>query len=252
MQRKPLIGINADFRKANRNQPSFSVVTAGYYDSLARSGAIPVVLPPLADEDDITQILSTLDGFVMVGGADLDPRRDGFMMHPSNKTLDPRREKFDRMLMSLIAETRTPVFGIGVGMQLLNVTMGGNLFLHIPEDLPNAIPHKDPQDPNHRHGLEVVSDSLMGRVYGDGEIRVSSRHHMAIDEVASGFQVTARCPDGVVEAIESEMQDWIAIGTQFHPENAAASALDLRIFEEFLDLIREPVPVPAVAFKAVA
>jgi len=212
MQRKPLIGINADFRKANRNQPSFSVVTAGYYDSLARSGAIPVVLPPL----------------------------------------DPRREKFDRMLMSLIAETRTPVFGIGVGMQLLNVTMGGNLFLHIPEDLPNAIPHKDPQDPNHRHGLEVVSDSLMGRVYGDGEIRVSSRHHMAIDEVASGFQVTARCPDGVVEAIESEMQDWIAIGTQFHPENAAASALDLRIFEEFLDLIREPVPVPAVAFKAVA
>ncbi len=252
MQRKPLIGINADFRKANRNQPSFSVVTAGYYDSLARSGAIPVVLPPLADEDDITQILSTLDGFVMVGGADLDPRRDGFMMHPSNKTLDPRREKFDRMLMSLIAETRTPVFGIGVGMQLLNVTMGGNLFLHIPEDLPNAIPHKDPQDPDHRHGLEVVSDSLMGRVYGDGEIRVSSRHHMAIDEVASGFQVTARCPDGVVEAIESEMQDWIAIGTQFHPENAAASALDLRIFEEFLDLIREPVPVPAVAFKAVA
>ena len=90
----------------------------------------------------------------------------------------------------------------------------------------------------------------MGRVYGDGEIRVSSRHHMAIDEVASGFAVTARCPDGVVEAIESEMQDWIAIGTQFHPENEAASALDLRIFEEFIDLIREPVP--GMELKAVA
>lgn len=250
MQRKPLIGLNADFRQAKGNQPSFSVVTAGYYDSLAKAGAIPVIVPPSSNEDDIAQLLSALDGFVMVGGADLDPRRDGFMLHPSVKTLDARRERFDRMLMGLIAETRTPILGIGVGMQLLNVTMGGNLFLHIPEDLPGAIPHKDPQDPNHRHGLEVEADSLMGRVYGDGEIRVSSRHHMAVDELASGFTVTARCPDGVVEAIESEMQDWIAVGTQFHPENEAASALDLRIFEEFVDLIREPEP--AVALRAVA
>ena len=124
-------------------------------------------------------------------------------------------------------------------MQLLNVTMGGNLFLHIPEDLPTAIPHKDPQDPSHRHSLEVVSNSLMERVYGDGEIRVSSRHHMAIDEVAEGFRVTATCPDGVVEAIESEIPGWVAVGTQFHPENEAASALDVRVFEEFIDSIRE-------------
>ena len=89
----------------------------------------------------------------------------------------------------------------------------------------------------------------MERVYGDGEIRVSSRHHMAIDEVAQGFAVTARCPDGVIEAIESEMPDWIAIGTQFHPENEAASALDVRVFEEFLDLIREPA---APALRVVA
>jgi putative glutamine amidotransferase len=89
----------------------------------------------------------------------------------------------------------------------------------------------------------------MERVYGDGEIRVSSRHHMAIDELAAGFQVTARCPDGVIEAIESERPDWIAIGTQFHPENDAASALDVRVFEEFLDLIREPV-APALRIVA--
>jgi putative glutamine amidotransferase len=38
-----------------------------------------------------------------------------------------------------------PVFGIGVGMQLINITLGGNLYLHIPDDIPNALPHKDPQ-----------------------------------------------------------------------------------------------------------
>ena len=133
----------------------------------------------------------------------------------------------------MIAKRRMPVFGIGVGMQLLNVSQGGTLLLHIPEDLPKALPHKDPLDPAHRHGLEVVPGSLMERVYGDGEIRVNSLHHMAIDDVAPGFRVTARCPDGVVEAIESTT-DWLAFGTQFHPESESASALDLRIFEEFI------------------
>ncbi len=240
MQAKPLIGLNADYRSAQGNQPSFSVLTAGYYDSILRAGGIPVVVPPMQEEDDIAAALDHLDGFVMVGGADLDPRRDGFMLHPTVRTMDTRRESFDRKLMRTIADRRLPIFGIGVGMQLLNVTLGGNLFLHIPEDVPTAIPHRDPQDPGHRHSLEITPNSLMERVYGDGEIRVSSRHHMAIDEVAAGFSVTARCPDGVIEAIESET-DWIAIGTQFHPENEAASALDVRIFEEFLDLVREPV-----------
>lgn len=249
MQSKPLVGINADFRNANGNQPAFSVVAAGYYDSILKAGGVPVILPPMSEDDDIQAALEPLDGFVMVGGADLDPRRDGFMMHPSVRPMDRRREIFDRKLMQAIADARLPVFGIGVGMQLLNVTMGGNLFLHIPEDKPDAIPHRDAQDPAHRHGLEVVEDSLMGRVYGEGEIRVSSRHHMAVDEVASGFAVTARCPDGIVEAIESEMPDWIAIGTQFHPENSAASALDVRVFEEFLDLVREPA-APALRIVA--
>ena len=241
MHAKPLIGINADFKSAKGNQPSFSVVTAGYYDSVLRAGGIPVVVPPMEEEDDINAVLDKLDGFVMIGGADLDPRRDGFMLHPTVRPMDRRRETFDRRVMQLIVERQMPVFGIGVGMQLLNVTSGGNLFLHIPEDLPRAIPHRDPQDPGHRHSLEIEPDSLMERVYGDGEIRVSSRHHMAIDELAAGFRVTARCPDGVVEAIESENPEWIAIGTQFHPENEAASALDVRVFEEFLDLVREPV-----------
>ena len=149
--------------------------------------------------------------------------------------MDPRREDFDRMLVRLIAERRMPVMAIGVGMQLLNATLGGNLYLHVPEDLPEAIPHRDPQDPEHRHGLNIVFGTLMERVYGDGEIRVNSMHHMAIDEVAEGFMVTARCPDGVIEAIESTQDDWFAIGTQFHPEAESASALDFRIFEEFVE-----------------
>ena len=101
-------------------------------------------------------MLDVLDGVVLVGGADLDPRNDGFMLHPAVRLLDRRRELFDRALMRLVAERRMPVLGIGCGMQLLNVSQGGNLFLHIAEDLPRALPHADATDPNHRHALEVV------------------------------------------------------------------------------------------------
>lgn len=241
MRSKPLIGLNADYRAAKKDAPAFTFVCAGYYDSIVEAGGIPLVLPPVDSDDDLKRLMDLLDGMVMVGGADLDPRRDGYMLHPSVRPLDQRREMFDRRLMNMIAKRRMPVFGIGVGMQLLNVAQGGTLLLHIPEDLPKALPHKDPLDPSHRHGLEVVPGSLMERVYGDGEIRVNSVHHMAIDDVAPGFSVTARCPDGVVEAIESTT-DWLAFGTQFHPESDSASALDLRIFEEFIFGITGEVP----------
>ena len=231
---KPRIGINMDFRSGRDDTPDFAFLSAGYIDAIIKSGGVPIVIPPLEDESDLRELLDLLDGVVLVGGADLDCRNDGFMLHPSMRILDGRREQFDRMLMRLVAERRMPIMGIGSGMQLLNISQGGNLYLHIPEDLPRALPHIDAMDRNHRHALEVEEGSLMERVYGEGEIRINSMHHMAIDEVAPGFAVTARCPDGVVEAIESTSDEWLAFGTQFHPENDSASALDLRIFEEFI------------------
>jgi putative glutamine amidotransferase len=226
--------MNADFRGRDGQRPPYLFVCAGYFDRILAAGGIPVILPPLTDRAEIEAVVDKLDAFVLVGGPDLDPRRDGFMLHATVRPMDGRREDFDRMLIDVLAKKRMPTFGIGAGMQLLNVAMGGNLFLHIPEDVPAALPHRDPQDPAHRHGLEIVPGSIMGRVYGDGEIRVNSMHHMAIDELASGFEVTARCPDGIIEAIESTCEDWFAMGTQFHPEGDSASALDGRIFEEFL------------------
>ncbi|MEZ6108443.1 MAG: gamma-glutamyl-gamma-aminobutyrate hydrolase family protein [Pirellulaceae bacterium] len=90
--------------------------------------------------------------------------------------MEERRENFDRRLMRAIAQRRTPVFGIGAGMQLMNVTLGGSLFYHLPIDVPEAMPHRDAQDP-------PTDTAWWSRpipswnAYGDGEIRVNSRHH---------------------------------------------------------------------------
>ncbi|MEN1681632.1 MAG: gamma-glutamyl-gamma-aminobutyrate hydrolase family protein [Planctomycetota bacterium] len=244
---KPVILINADLRGATEERPAVSFVQSGYYDAVLQAGGLPLMAPPLTEEQDVHQLLSQVDGVLLMGGADLDPRRDGWMLHPTVRPLEPRRESFDRMLARLVAERRVPVFGIGVGLQLLNITMGGNLHLHIPEDVPTALPHKDPLDPAHRHTLELAAHSIMDRVYGDGELRVNSMHHMAIDELAPCFSATARCPDGIIEAIESNNPDWFAMGTQFHPEADTASALDMRIFEEFIMGVKEGAEAVRIA-----
>ncbi|MFP6610712.1 MAG: gamma-glutamyl-gamma-aminobutyrate hydrolase family protein [Pirellulales bacterium] len=244
---KPLIAMNADLRSAKPDSPAFTFVASDYYDAIVDAGAIPIILPPIRDESDLSRQLDLVEGVLLVGGSDLNPNNDGFMTHPTVRELDARREDFDRMLMRLIADRKMPVFGVGVGLQLLNVQQGGNLFLHLPEDLPSALPHKDPIDTSHRHGLIVQSVSLMERVFGDGEVRVNSMHHMAIDEVANGFRVTATAPDGVVEAIESIDEEWFAFGTQFHPEAGSASALDQRIFDEFIEGVRAAEPMKMVA-----
>ena len=234
MAARPMIGVNVDYRSSRKDSPAYCFLHAGYCNSLLKAGAVPLLIPPMDHAPDLQRVLNLLDGLLFIGGADLDCRRDGYMLHPSMRLLDQRREDFDRRLIDMAAERRMPVMGIGAGMQLLNVSQGGTLFLHIAEDLPRAVPHCDSMDPNHRHALEIEMGTLMERVYGEGEIRVNSSHHMAIDDVAPGFAVTARCPDGVVETIESTRDDWFAFGTQFHPENESASALDLRIFEEFV------------------
>ncbi len=239
-QKKLRIGINMAYKPERNNVQGVNYIFDSYTNSVVEAGAIPDLLPLCLQPEVIFEKLDDLDGIVLVGGGDLDPRNDGYMLHPYTRPMPAEREKFDRALMREVARRRLPVLAIGVGMQLLNVDQGGTLFLHIPDDIPRAFPHRDPMDPFHRHGLVIEKNSLLDRVYGENDVRVSSLHHMAVDDVAPNFLVSARCPgDNVVEAIESTREDWLAVGVQFHPESTAASVLDRRIFHEFVKGVAE-------------
>lgn len=215
--------------------PAFSILCSGYYESILRSGGIPVAIPLLEERADVAQVLNTLDAVVMVGGEDLDPILQGYERHYSVRVMDERRELFDRMLLEEVSRRKMPLLGIGAGMQLLNVFHGGTLYFDISEDLPNALPHMVKDLFLNRHAMTIEMGTFMETIYGDGDIRVNSRHHQCVCEVAPGFRATGWCPDGVIEVIESQDPSWFAVGTQFHPEcGKTASALDMRIFEEFI------------------
>ena len=241
MSAKPVIGINGDFRAPKKDVTALSWWNTGYYDSVTAAGGLPVLMPPFADDADLKQFLRMLDGLVLAGcSLDLDPVRLGMDKHPSTRPMPTRREDFDRRLCKMAVEMRIPILAIGGGMQTLNVVCGGTLFQHVTEDVPKAFHHRDPVENTLRHIIEIVPGTRVDAIYGPGEIRVNSQHHMAVDQVAPCFKVSATAPDGVIEAYESMDEDWYCLGVQFHPENETASALDMQVFENFLEACKAP------------
>lgn len=248
MSAKPVIGINGDYRPARKDTIPLSWFNTGYYDSITAAKGVPMLIPPLSDDADLKQMLGMVDGLVMAGCAqDLDPVRLGMDKHPATRPMPVRREDFDRRLCKMAVEMQIPILAIGSGMQLLNVICGGTLFQHIAEDCPRALHHFDPVENTLRHVIEIVPGSRVDAIYGPGEIRINSSHHQAVDQVAKVFRVTATGPDGVIEAYESIDDNWFCLGVQWHPESETASALDMQVFEHFMEAAasrEQPVLLP--------
>jgi putative glutamine amidotransferase len=247
MSSKPVIAINGDFRPAKREAGALSWFNAGYYESMTAAGALPIMIPPYASDDDLKQLLSMVDGIVLAGCTqDLDPVRLGLSPHPQTRPMPVRREDFDRRLCKMARDMKIPTVAIGSGMQTMNVICGGSLFQHVTEEVPRALHHRDPVEKPNRHLIEIVEGTRCWEIYGPGEIRVNSDHHMAVQQLASCFRVAATALDGIIEAYESTDENWFCLGVQWHPEDDTASALDLQIFQSLLDACRgsEPAVLP--------
>ena len=232
---RPLIGINMDLLGTGRGQRPHSVVQSGYYDSILTAGGIPVLIPPLFREAEVMPLLERLDGLVLSGGDDMDPRKKNVAPHQSVKVMAERREASDRLLCRMAAKLRLPTLAIGLGMQEMNVEHGGGLYVHVPEDLPKAIPHRDPHGGAHRHLVVMEPGTLLEEIYGEGEIRVNSYHHQGVRKLAAMFRPAAHAPDGLLEAYEyHDMDEWWCVGVQWHPENEGHISLDTQLLEAFI------------------
>jgi putative glutamine amidotransferase len=245
---RPFVGINADFVPASKYSSAHARLNAGYFDAVVAAGGLPVILPPLGKAVEIDALLDRLDGVVFSSGLDLDPRRQGLPTHPAVQPMPERREENDRILLTRVIQRRLPLLAIGLGMQQLNVACGGSLFLHLPEDQPRALPHRDLSGGPHRHAVLLEPNTRIDEIYGGGEIRVNSAHHQAVRQVGAKLVVSARAPDGIIEAIESTDPNWFCVGVQWHPESETASALDMQLFECFIQAcLRQAQPLELAA-----
>ncbi len=183
-----------------------------YATSLLRAGGLPVHLPMDAPADEL---VARLDGVVIVGGDDVDPRRYGQAPGPHTLAVDPERDEFESAVIESALRRGVPLLGICRGAQLLNVVRGGTLRQHLP--LGEGESHGSYAYPRaHRvHEVRAEAGSLIESLYGP-TLRVNSFHHQAVDRPGEGLRVTGTAPDGVIEAVELDGAP--VVGLQWHPE----------------------------------
>jgi putative glutamine amidotransferase len=229
----PLIGISqcldvgGRFRRGRR----YHYVDERYADAVAEAGGVPVYLPIQPGPE---QVVDRIDGLLIPGGDDLLPETP----YPGEVRFDAapfEQVEFDRALLSRALARGLPVLGICYGMQILALHRGGSLHHHLPLDLPGAAPHRLPEGEG-RHPIRVKPGTLLAAVIGPEAEPVNSSHHQAVAEAGQGMRVSARAPDGVIEAIE-ETGTRFCLGVQWHPERVAGGHRS-RIFGAFVAACR--------------
>jgi putative glutamine amidotransferase len=187
-------------------------------------GGVPWMIP-LFDDDlpTLRAIYERLDGLLIPGGVDMDPRQYGDTILPECGNLDPARDRVELQLAKWAIEDGKPVLGLCRGLQIINVARGGTLWQDLETQRPELVKHDyfptqgfARQHLAHPVTLEPAS-RLATLLDGPDTIMVNSMHHQAVRTLGDGLQVTARSPDGVVEALELP-GDAFTIGVQWHPE----------------------------------
>jgi putative glutamine amidotransferase len=154
----------------------------------------------------------------VTGGAfDVSPALYGVGETHPTVTLKHGRTAAELALLRGAMARGMPVLGICGGMQLLAVALGGTLIQHIPDSVPNALPHEQP-NPRHEAGHQVCieSNTRLHAIVGTARMAVNSSHHQAVRDPGRAI-VNAVAPDGVIEGIEDPAAVFL-IGVQWHPE----------------------------------
>jgi putative glutamine amidotransferase len=218
MSSLPRIGLTLDAEEpGGYSKLPWYALRQNYAACLAEAGALPVALPHVPAL--AAHYAASLDGLVVTGGAfDIPPSLYGEQaVHPT-VTLKPGRTDFEMALLKAMLAQKKPVLGICGGQQLLAVALGGTLIQHIPDAVPNALAHEQPNPRTQPgHSVAIVPGTLLHRIVGTTIMHVNSAHHQAVQGVPAPALVSASAPDGVIEAIEDPTHPF-CLGVQWHPE----------------------------------
>jgi putative glutamine amidotransferase len=244
---KPVIGINLDVESG---PPHHLEIQSTYVDAIREAGGIPLLLPPMSDED-IEQVASQLWGVMLIGGRDYCPSRYGASPEACLKLGDPLREEFDfRLMRKILKETEMPILGVCLGSQLLNITCGGTLIQDIPSHRPESKVTHSSEDGwikgFHKHLVKIKKSTFLSNFYPE-ELEVSTSHHQAVDKIGEGLDAVAFAEDGIVEAVEMPGRNF-TLGVQWHPERDYPGSQ--KLFQSFINAAAKSGPGAGVKFDA--
>lgn len=207
---RPVIGITANY-----SDDSCKLADT-YYKKVLAAGGVPLVIPPLADDNTIINTLERIDALLLSGGGDYNPLYCGEQPSKLLGSVNSERDLPELLITRLAYNRQLPMLGICRGIQTLAMALDG----HVHQDISDIASIKHSQDAARTeptHTVTITESSLLYNIYNKVELPVNSFHHQALSDCGQRFVVTARSADGIIEAIESSEHKPI-IGVQWHPE----------------------------------
>ncbi len=202
-------------------------VTRPYIHMAQKFGKV-VIINPLLDEVD-----RSIDLLILVGGADLDPNSYGAVPSVYTNKPNPVREWFDRTVLPKYIANETPIFGICLGLQSINVAFGGTLEQH--NSLYHSFSGADRSKPVHK--IVFTEEALADRRFRLSTItkpnvsvknlfEINSLHHQSIATLGEELIVHAHThkEDRGIEIIAHRKLP--IVGVQYHPEELEGYGAD--------------------------
>jgi len=226
----PLIGITAYGEQAAWGvwEQQAVLLPRLYTDAVFEAGGLPVLLAPRPES---VEAVDRLDGVVLAGGPDLDPRRYGAEPDPHTGLPRTERDAAELAVLRRALELGRPVLAVCRGLQVLNVALGGTLVQHLPDSVGHT-GHNPRPGVFGRTDIALDGGSHVATALG-ATVIAQCHHHQAIARLADGLTVTGRAPDGTIEAVELAGHPFV-VGVQWHPEQD-----DPRIFAALVAAAKE-------------
>lgn len=180
-------------------EPAF---TKNYEAALNALGACPVTALHVPDT-------ALYDGLLLPGGGDVDPCLFG-QLNQGSRVIDPALDRLQLSILKGFVRDRKPVLGICKGMQLINISFGGDLFQNLATCRLHQYDGKD-----RIHETTALEGSFLYRLYGKC-FSVNSAHHQGVDLPGHHIRYVQFSSDGVIEGLHhAYLPLW---GVQWHPE----------------------------------
>jgi putative glutamine amidotransferase len=232
---QPIIGITTN-QSSNAYGQATILLTQAYVKAIMQAGGVPVLIPSLIANDGWDALYRRLDGILLTGGGDISLDHFKGDPHPRIDDVDPERDTVELNLLHASVADGKPFLGICRGCQLVNVGLGGTLYTHIPDQLPNALDHSYPG--NMRtvlvHEVKIDEGTRIANVLGEPIVKVNSHHHQGLEDIAPSLRVAGRAPDGLVEAIELQNHPF-GLAVQWHPEWLTDQQSTRNLFRKFVE-----------------
>lgn len=160
------------------------------------------------------------DGYIISGGADIDPSCYG-QENTASINIEPARDALEQAVITHALKEKKPLMGICRGAQMINITQGGTLYQNAQNFYGNFVPSESVfRKVFSRRKIRMIKKGILYELAGKSTyLSVNSIHHQAIHQVGKQLKVVALDDDDIIQAIEIKDSDGIFIvGVQWHPE----------------------------------